>query len=88
MRILVLIFVDLQSDTVDPVPSQFVAHFSRNPLAFQAKRDIVEHRPMIETRVVLKNHTPIRPRPEHGFTLNENFTGRWGMLWIQSRDQP
>ena len=62
VRILVLIRVDPQADALDPVAAQLVALAARHSLALEAEGDVVEHRAVVEARVVLKDHAAIGTR--------------------------
>ena len=53
---------DIETDPGDPAPGMLVALAARHALAFEAEGDIVEHGPVIEAGVILKDHAPVGAR--------------------------
>src|SRR5262245_26560497 len=72
----------------EPLAAQFESLPPGHSLAFQAKSHVFQHRAMIEARIILKYHTPIRPRPRHWLSQHEHLPDGCRMLRLQSRDQP
>ena len=63
VRILVRVIRDIEPDPGDPAAGMLVSLSARHALAFQAERDVVEHRAVVEAGVVLKNHAAVGAGP-------------------------
>ena len=87
MRIFVLIGRDIEPDLLDPVPRQIVAIVPRHVLALETEGDVVEHRAVIERRVVLKHHAAIGAGTRDGLAEDEHVAGGGGMLRIEAGDE-
>ncbi len=57
-------------------------------MALQAKRHVVQHRAVVETRVVLKHHAAVRTRTPHRLAQHQDLAQRGRMLRLEPRDQP
>src|SRR5580698_1253283 len=72
----------------DPFPRPRLALAARHSRALQAKRNIVDHRTVIERTVILKHHSAIGPRALHRLALHLHGSRRSRKLGTQSRNQP
>ena len=80
-------WVDVETDPSDPATGMLVTLVAWHALALQSKRDIVEHRAVVKTGVVLKHHAAIGAWAGHWLAHHEHLATRGGMLGPQAGDQ-
>ena len=69
------------------MPPEFFANLPRDAVTLQTKGHIIQHRPVVETGVVLEYHAAICTRAGHGLAQYRNGTCRRRMLRLKSGDQ-
>ena len=67
---------------------QLVAIAAGHALAFEPEGDVIEHRAVVERRVILKHHAAVGTGASDRLAEHEHFAGRGRMLRLQPGDQP
>src|SRR6266550_402601 len=77
----------IESDFTDPFERLLAPDASRNAPALEPEADVFLHRPVLECRVVLEHHAPVRSRPRDGLAGHEHAAGGRGKLRPEAGDE-
>src|SRR6266550_5121847 len=86
-RVLLRVARRIESDLADPFERLLAPHAFGNATAFESEADVFLHRPVLERRVVLEHHPPVRSRPRDGLAAHEHAAGGRRELRSEARDE-